>query len=113
MSEESVNGFVKGSITKKAYQQKLILYFPKIFDSSWWIGFINPLSRCLNSKRVAVKLAVLMADCVDQLALPVNFRGISLSYFVNLYTEAPVLMDLHGVSQPSWGYLDLKFYPGQ
>lgn len=59
---------------------------------------------------MTLKLAVLMADRMDQLALPVNLRGISFSYSVNLYVESPVLMDLHGVPQPSDQILDF-FYP--
>jgi len=46
---------------------------------------------------MAVKLAVILAKRMDQLALPVNLRDISFIYFVNLYVKAPVLVDLHGV----------------
>ena|GEM_PF-5377433 len=62
---------------------------------------------------MTVKLATLVADRVDQLALPVNLRDISFSYFVNLYVESPVLLDLHGLSKLSnriLDYLDHKFY---
>ena len=57
-----------------------------------------------------------MANRVDQLALTVNLRDIALPYSMNLYDEAPVLVDLHFVPKPFirfYSILILKFHPGQ
>lgn len=62
---------------------------------------------------MAMKLAAIVANRVDQLALPVDLWDISFLYFMNLYVEAPVLMDLHCVLQTSHhilDYIDIKLY---
>jgi hypothetical protein len=49
---------------------------------------------------MAIKFAVIMANRMDKLALPVNLRDISFLSSVDLYAEPSVLVDLHGVTQP-------------